>query len=151
MKKGRVLCLSGICLIAVAFVLALSGAHACTVLDPTELADIYGGACDEICYAADEWGCAGLEYTGQCDPQEGNCPDEQMRESCHVKQYECALGPNPPYPECTEFDVDCTDWYRLYQCEKDNYIYLTCYWRPGQKYPCWDRDPNTWQKCEDGS
>ena len=145
MKKGRVLCLSGICLIAVAFVLALSGAHACTVLDPTELADIYGGQCDQACETAVGWvGCAPYEETGLCEPQGGNCPDEQKRTSCQVDEYRCIYF---GWRACEESYVDCQNWYQFYQCEKDNKD-GTCYWWPGQMYPCWERDPGEYIHCE---
>jgi hypothetical protein len=151
MKKGRVLCLSGICMIAVAFVLALSGAHACTVLDPTELADIYGGECDLRCvYWRYHPGCAPEEVTGPCEVQEYQgepyCPWEEWRESCEVDQYHCT--DEGIYEECTESYEDCPGWYRFYYCERENTPEFSCWWRQGNLYPCYDRDPDTWQNCD---
>ena len=148
MRLGKLFCLSGICSIALALVLAHSGANAGAVLSPTELDGVCGGACGERCAYAYSSGCAPYEETGPCDtPEEGFwCPDEQKRTSCLEAEYACTDG---VYAWCTDLTLDCESTYTFYQCEADNGPNFQCYWRQGQTYSCTGRDPSTFAYCDD--
>lgn len=153
MKLGKVFCLSGICSIAVALVLAHSAADARAVLSPAELDAVCGGACGSQCSESSVPGCAQEYESGECecayDPSSGQyCPPEERRDSCNQDEHPCVDSEDPGW--CTQTPATCTGSYVKYFCIRSGASGCHCVWIYGQYYPCAAIEPTTYQMCEDG-